>query len=289
MKGNKYDNLFGEDRDWIEDALRDYDVPDGVINEIGAHFFVLQTKVDKLVAEKENKRDIFAEIGREAMQDDELKSFFGKIAADKPKNVTPTVDELMAIWPVFSEAKYNTYIEAHKLRVSATVTHDGYTAFFTYASKHPQFKHTTDGQAPVREWLGKLRHDQRVSLLKKLKKNIQRTADKAKQRKKTVREEPELHYLKQRFHPITVQSIADLWPIGMVVSYYTRDRIVETSFQRTSSDTLLVTQHNHRTHRTTPSGTTNLHKFIRDQHYYDRRKLVKRILKNKQRRRDSIV
>lgn len=67
MKSTKYDNLFGEDRDWIEDALRDYGVPDGVINEIGAHFFVLQTKVDKLIAEKECKRDIFAEIGRESL------------------------------------------------------------------------------------------------------------------------------------------------------------------------------------------------------------------------------
>ena len=71
MNTNKFDNLFGSDRDWIEGTLRDYEVPDGAIMEIGAHFFVLQNKINKLEAEKANKRDIFAEIGRAACQREE--------------------------------------------------------------------------------------------------------------------------------------------------------------------------------------------------------------------------
>lgn len=311
MKGNKYDNLFGDDRDWIEDALRDHDVPDGVINEIGAHFFVLQTKVDKLEAEKAGKRDIFAEIGQEMHDekihlksgrdifaeiandydgDADLNAYFTKIAKDdKPKNITPSVDEIMSLWPAGTEVKYNTFIEATRLKVAVSVIHDGALAMFTYFWKTAE-PYNTGGQHGVHDWIGQLKHDQRVALKKKLLKNIQRTVDVAKARNplKITKGKPHFQSLKTGpFFPITPRSIADLWPIGMSVEYTHRRTNTKRSFLRTSFNVLHITDYLIESDHHVNQGTRKLFPFLRELNHEKKRKLLKRVLKNRQRTRDS--
>jgi hypothetical protein len=296
MKGNKYDNLFGDDRDWIEDALRDYEVPDGVINEIGAHFIVLQTKLDKLEAEKVNKRDIFAEIAADYDGDDDFRRYFKKIADEDvfshltPKNATPTVSEIMDLWPAGTEVKYNTFIEATRLKVAVTVTHDGALAFFKYDWKTAE-PYSSNGRDNLIDWLGNLGHAQLVALKKKLKKNIQRTVDIAKARKpvKIIKREPHIQSLKTgKFFSLTPNTIADLWPIGMSVKYTHKRTQTERNFLRTGHDTLRVTDYQLESGRNIPQGTRPLFAFLRELNREKKRKLLKRIFKNRQRKRDSI-
>lgn len=87
MSKNLYDNLFGKDRDWIEETLRDYDVPDGVIMQIGANFYVMQQQLDK----KASRRDIFAEIA--ADREEASKAALVKVSDSyKEENIMREID-----------------------------------------------------------------------------------------------------------------------------------------------------------------------------------------------------
>lgn len=207
MSTNKYDNLFGKDRDWIEETLRDYDVPDGVIMQIGAHFCVMQQQLDK----KANKRDVFAEIAEEADREEESRSsrvkaaeqslmkeidvyFDGIIAAsevddlDRPiqraKRITSLKHQIpsykvtrkfiAAIWPEGMPVVYNLLRQAQRnswtLAKYASYTRSGENLVM-YVNGVEQRTIT------IKEFLLNMCYEERRKLMKKMLKNMQRQHD----------------------------------------------------------------------------------------------------------------
>lgn len=186
MKSNKYDNLFGEDRDWIEEALRTYDVPDGLLNEIAANFFVLQTKGNRLEAEKENKRDIFAELGNEvgqepheiSKQDDSGKQQTVKrvphFQSIKHKSRVITPKSISEMWPIGTAVEY-TNKKSGTIRIFTRTSFD--TLQVSFLNPGAPSYITSGNTRLMFSFLEELRYDERRALLKKILKNRQRDRD----------------------------------------------------------------------------------------------------------------
>jgi hypothetical protein len=211
---NLYDNLFGKDRDWIEETLRDYDVPNGVIMQIGANFCVMQQQLDK----KSNRRDIFAEIAADADREEasraqlvkvsdsykeesimrEIDGYFeGMIRADEednrphifggklltslkrqiPTNNT-TPDFIESLWSEGLEVTYN--LLPREQRHKAWVP--GRTA--SYIRKGVYLLHYINGVQQrsflIHDFLKYMKYADRRQLIKKLLKNSQRRYDRAR-------------------------------------------------------------------------------------------------------------
>ena len=194
MKDNKYNNLFGDECDWIEDALRDYDVPDAVIVEIGAHFFVLQKKIAKLESEKANKRDIFAEIANEgAASDEEFNQFFSGLARPQPKakksvsklkrephfqslktsSYRPITNELISeMWPIGMSVEYTQKWSGAKRSFKRVGSFD-----LEVTTTKGSTLYGAQFMRNLSDFLNELPYDKKRKLLKRLLKNHQRNRD----------------------------------------------------------------------------------------------------------------